>query len=133
MSLSIMMALISIGSFAIGINWGAVGVAAVSAISFTFIQVPIMVRAMTRIGPVRQQDIAKAMLPFVVSPLFVAAPLWYLRETSGAAGLAGVAALVYGLFGLCVLLLPGGRDFFATVMSMRSSLQFPRAKNASSA
>lgn len=123
MVMSMITALISIASFAIGVAWGAVGVAAVSAISFTFIQVPLMMRAMTRIGPVRLKDMVQAMIPFVVSPLCVAPPLWYLRETFSIWGLAGVAALAYALFGLCILLLPGGRDLFAMVISMRSSLR----------
>jgi PST family polysaccharide transporter len=123
MIVSVVTALIAIASFAIGIVWGVTGVAAVSAISFTFIQCPISIRAMTRTGPVQMDDMVKTLAPYIISALCVAVPLHYLRGTSNLVGLAGMGVLTYTLFGLCILLLPGGRDFFATVLSLFSTLR----------
>ena len=116
-------ALIGIASFAIGIRWGAVGVAAASALSFTFIQLPIMVRAMTRLGPIMLRDIVTTLAPFTAAALCVAVPLYYLRWVTHLPGLIGVGLLAYGLFGLCIRLLPGGREFFEMVVGLRHTLR----------
>lgn len=123
MMVSVVTALIGIASFAIGIVWGVTGVAAAAAISFTFIQFPITIRAMTRTGPIQMNDMAKTLAPYIVSALCVAVPLHYLRGTSSLAGLAGMGVLTYTLFAVCILLLPGGRDFFAILLSLFSALR----------
>lgn len=123
MRFSIATALISIVSFALGVHWGARGVAAVSAISFTFIQVPLMVYVMTRRGVVRVADVAGTLTPFFMADALVAVPLFLLRHSTGLPALVGIGALTYVLFIGCLLLLPGRREFLNMLLSLRSTLQ----------
>jgi hypothetical protein len=82
-----------------------------------------MVRAMTRMGPVTQRDIACTLAPFVVATLCVAVPLYYLRWISTLPGLICAGVLAYVLFGLCIRLLPGGRAFFEMLIGLRHTLR----------
>ncbi|MEI9973866.1 MAG: lipopolysaccharide biosynthesis protein [Ignavibacteriota bacterium] len=123
MVVAVITAIVSIVSFAIGIFWGAIGVAAVSAMSFTFVQLPIMIRAVTRVGPVTVRDIVNILAPFVATAAIVAVPLYFLRGLSGLPALAGVGLLSYALFALCIRLLPGGRAFFDMVIGLRHMLR----------
>jgi PST family polysaccharide transporter len=125
MVVSAITALISIASFAVGIAWGAVGVAAASSFSFTFLQLPLMIHTMTRTGPVSMRDMWSTLAPFIVAAGCVAAPLYLLRGISSIAGLAGVGLLAYGLFAGCILLLPGGRAFFTMLIGLRHSFGRP--------
>ena len=121
MAVTAITALLGIASFAVGIRWGAVGVAAASAFCFTFLQLPIMIRAMTRVGPVSMGDMGRTLAPFVAAACCVAGPLYFLRGISSIVGLAGIGLLAYGLFAVCILLLPGGRAFFTMLIGLRHS------------
>ena len=123
MKFSVATALISIASFALGVHWGVLGVAACSAISFIFIQLPLMVYAMTRKGVIRIRNLMAALVPFLVSAAVVAIPLYFLRNASGPVQLPAVGVLSYILFLLCLYVLPGGRDLFIMLRSMGSTLR----------
>jgi PST family polysaccharide transporter len=126
MKLSIATALISIASFAFGVHWGVVGVAASAAISFIFIQLPLMIYAMTRKGVITIGTMVRTLAPFLVSAALVAIPLYYLRNASGPIRLPAIGALSYGLFLLCLYVLPGGRDLLTMVRGIGSTLRQSR-------
>ena len=123
MRFSMVTALISIASFALGVHWGARGVAAFSAVSFTFLQVPLMVYIMTRQGVIRVGDVVRTMVPFFITDILVAIPLYFLRHTTGLPAMLGIGALTYVLFIGCLLVLPGRREFLNMLLSLRSTLQ----------
>lgn len=123
MRFSIATAVISIASFLAGVHWGAVGVAACSSMSFTFLQVPLMVYVMTRRGLVRISDVSRTMLPFFLADILVAIPLYLLRHATKLPALLGIGAMTYVLFVLCLAVLPGRRDFLKMLFSLRSTLQ----------
>lgn len=118
MRCSIYTALISIASFAIGVHWGAVGVAAASALSFNFIQTPLMLLAMTRAGSIRRSDIARSLVPFLGATLVVATVLFLSRRVTHPAELVALAIMSYLLFGCCVGLTPSGREFLKTLTKL---------------
>jgi PST family polysaccharide transporter len=126
MRLSIATALISIVSFALGVHWGIVGVAAAAASSFTFIQFPLMIYAMTKKGVITMRDMVRTLTPFFVSAVIVAVPLYYLRTASGPIKLSTIAALSYGLFLLCLYVLPGGRDLLTMIRGLGATLRLSR-------
>ena len=67
-------------AFAIGLPFGAQGVAAAYAVS-EILRSPISVWWATRIGPVRTNDVARTTAPFVVSALVVFAAIsWMARQ-----------------------------------------------------
>jgi polysaccharide transporter, PST family len=55
-------AIINTLSFAVGINWGVVGLAAAGAFSFLLIQTPLVMYGATRRGPVRASDMLRPLL-----------------------------------------------------------------------
>jgi PST family polysaccharide transporter len=126
MRFSIATALISIASFAVGVRWGIVGVASVAASSFTFIQLPLMIYAMTRKGVITLQDMFKTLTPFFVAAATLAVPLYYLRTASGPIKLPAIGALSYGLFLLCLYVLPGGRDLLSMIRGIGATLRLSR-------
>ena len=120
MRLSIVTALISIASFAIGIAWGAVGVAAVSALSFTFIQTPLMLWRVTREGAVGLRDMIGVLIPLCIAGLgAVAAILGCERVIAGRPLLLVAMAVSYLVFCGLIFVYPGGRDFFRTLVNLR--------------
>ena len=123
MRFSVATAVISIISFALGVHWGVVGVAAFAATSFTFVQLPLMVYAMTRKGEINRSLMVSTLAPFLCSAAVVAVPLYYLRHASGPIQLPAVCALSYGVFLLCLYILPGGRALFTMVLGIGSTLR----------
>ena len=111
MRASVVTAIISIASFATGVHWGAVGVACVSALSFSFIQVPYMLYVMTRRGIVTAQDILRTLTPFLVATALVAVPLYWMRSARTLPQMIGILLLSYTLYVVLLIVLPGGREF----------------------
>jgi PST family polysaccharide transporter len=111
MKASVATAFISIVSFAIGVHWGAVGVACVSALSFTFIQVPYMLYVMTRKGVVTLPDVSRTLAPFLIATPLVAVPLYWMRTAGTFPQMIGLLVLSYTLFVVLLMVLPGGREF----------------------
>ncbi len=66
MKLSIAVSLYSCAAFAIGVNWGALGVAIAYAIS-SAVRTPLELWYVARKGPVRVRDIAQAGTPFLLA------------------------------------------------------------------
>jgi PST family polysaccharide transporter len=127
MRFSIATALISIASFALGVHWGIVGVASAAACSFTFIQFPLMIYAMTRKGVITMRDMVRTLTPFLVSAVVVAVPLYYLRTASGPIKLPAVGVLSYALFLICLYVLPGGRDLVTMIRGIGTTLRLSRS------
>lgn len=111
MKASILTALISIASFAFGVHWGAIGVACVSALSFTFIQVPLMLYVMTRKGVITLSNVTRTLTPFAIATLLVAIPLYHMRDAWTFPQMASLLLLSYTSFVAALMVLPGGRDF----------------------
>jgi len=107
-------AVTTIVAFAIGLHWGAVGIAAAYAISEYAVRTPVSYWYLGRIGPVRMRDFV-----VVQAPLLVAAALTILAYhalIAGAWGLHGLPAILttvavsYALALAAVRLAPGGRQ-----------------------
>jgi PST family polysaccharide transporter len=111
MRASVATAVISIVSFAAGVHWGAVGVALVSALSFTFIQVPFMLYVMTRKGAIRSRDIVRTLTPFLIATVLVSIPLYRMRSAGRPAEIIALLLLSYTLFVALLMVLPGGAEF----------------------
>jgi PST family polysaccharide transporter len=123
MRTSVATAVISILSFAIGVHWGAVGVARVSALSFTFIQVPLMAYIMTRRGVVTLPGLLRTLAPFLIAIPLVAVPLYWLRAASTLPQMIALLVLSYGLFVVLLSVLPGGREFRKMLRSVGAMLR----------
>ena len=103
----------SILAIILGLRWGAIGVAAIYALSGVVIRKPVLLWWAGRRGPVRTQDIYRTILPALVASGVVATSLFLLRRVTGFNN--PVLGLVCSLF-LAVLLagatyaaLPDGR------------------------
>ena len=116
-------ALISVASFAIGIRWGAVGVVRLNAFTFVLLQTPLMVWGVTKDGVVTLRDFAKALLPLVVPAALATTALLALSNILS--GWMTLAALVsaYAVFGLSLLIMPGGRDLATSTWRLAASLR----------
>jgi PST family polysaccharide transporter len=77
MKWAIITSVISVASFAVGIRWGAVGVASLGALGFVLIQTPLIIWVATRTGPVGSKNVINAMMPMLLS-LVITAPTIYL-------------------------------------------------------
>jgi len=116
MRMSVLVACISVGAFALGSLWGVVGVARTSALSFMFLQTPLLVWAATRSGPVRLGALLRALLPLVAAGCVAAAATELaLSHLPGPRSLQvlGAFAIAYGAFVLTLLSQPGGRRMVA--------------------
>ena len=91
-------------AFAIGIPFGALGVAAAYAAS-EIIRAPAAICWATRKGPLRTRDVFMALVPFVLSALCSFAALWWVggRLASGPLSLALSMTAAYSI-ALCGLL-----------------------------
>ncbi|ADW71496.1 lipopolysaccharide biosynthesis protein [Granulicella tundricola] len=123
MKASVATAFISIISFAIGVHWGAVGVACVSSLSFTFIQMPLMLYVMTRKGVITLPDVVQTLIPFIITTLLVAIPLYWMRSAWTLPQMVGLLLLSYSLFVVLLMMLPGGRDFVKMLRNIRGTLR----------
>lgn len=116
---SIVTALLSIAAFAIGIPWGALGVAISSGISFTALQLPLMINRATRTGPVGPADVGRALAGLAVATIVTAGAVFAVRALHPP-GLVFVAgAVAYAVYTAGSLALPGGRGFVAGLRQLR--------------
>jgi hypothetical protein len=123
MRASVATAAISIVSFAIGVDWGAAAVARVSALSFSFIQVPLMVYVMTRKGIVTFPDVLRTLSPFLIAPAQVVAPLHWMRCADTLPQMVGLLFLSYTLFVVLLMVLPGGREFVKMLRNVGGTIR----------
>ncbi len=70
----------SILAIIVGLRWGAIGVAATYALSGIVIRKPVLLWWAGRKGPVRTQDIYRAILPALVASGVVAISIFLLRR-----------------------------------------------------
>lgn len=118
-------AVTSIAAFAIGLPWGAVGVAAAYAISDIALRLPVIWWWVGRKGPVRTRDLYLLALPFAVGAAAAAVALAAARRfTTGFAiiDLGLMAILAYGAAWAAVLAFPGGRAAFADALGLAVSV-----------
>ena len=121
MRLSVITAVVSVASFAIGIRWGALGVSAASALSFIAIQTPLSIQWAARRGAVGARDLVTTLLVLAIAGAIDGGALVAIRGSGHAVPLLATAAISYALFGLLVLVLPGGRSFFRTLVGLVAS------------
>ena len=108
-------AIISIGSFAVGVLWGVSGVAAAASLSFILLQTPLIIWGLTRRGLIRLKDLLRALLPLPVAGSASALSVWLLASHPFKGGFLVAAPVAYGVFAGVGLLLPGGRSLFAAL------------------
>jgi PST family polysaccharide transporter len=101
---------VNVLSFGIGILWGAVGVAAVSGVSYLCIQTPLVMYGATRRGPVNFVMIVRCILP-ICSAAVVAVSVIWLRPTLGGSWADVLVDLTisYGGTAGLMLAMPRGR------------------------
>jgi polysaccharide transporter, PST family len=89
-------AVVLVASFLAGLPWGPVGVAAAWTIVAWSIQVPLVVRAATRDGPVRVRDLVHAVYPVLIVAIATLVGLWLMEPRLAGMGRSG---LLLGLIG----------------------------------
>lgn len=116
-----LVSIINVASFALGLFWGVVGVAAVSALSFVFIQTPILMRQATREGAVTGRDVIRTTTPFALATVAV---LYATRDPLGGSPVSILAreAIAYATFTVALLAQPGGRRMFRSLHNLRGAL-----------
>ena len=120
---TVVVAAISVSSFALGVIWGIYGVAVVSAISFVCVQTPVMVWSSARTGHVNLVQFMSALALLLPAGALSGGVLLLLPKDASLAGLVGVTTVAYATFAMTLYVLPGGRTFFDTVIRMRSALR----------
>ncbi len=121
MRFSVIVAVISVMAFGLGSLWGVVGVARVSALSFMFVQTPLLVLAATRRGPVTLGMVLRALLPLTAAGLAAAAvAVGVVRYAVGPPWLvlAATFTLAYAVFLLVLVLQPAGRQLVSNARAM---------------
>ncbi len=109
-------ALLNVASIAIGAPWGAVGVACATALSFVFVQTPMVVWAATRRGPVGLAMLWRGLAPLLGAALVAAAATMAALHWAGPRPLLQVVAafvVAYGSFLLSLVAQPAGRRLLA--------------------
>lgn len=117
---------INVVSFVIGVLHGAIGVAAVSGLSFVFLQTPLFLWGATRGGAVSGRNVVRAMAPFSLAAVATAGVLVVAIQTIQAAQAPLMAVLsaeivAHAVFCAALACQSGGRRFFRTAWDLRSS------------
>lgn len=126
MQVNVAASLINVASFVIGVRWGAVGVASVSAVSFVFIQTPLLVWSATREGAVSAALLVRAIVPFFIAGIASAIALCLLTQVGGSASLATIVVneiVAYAVFAVALACLPAGMTFIRGTWNLRTSLR----------
>jgi PST family polysaccharide transporter len=121
---------ISVVAIGAGLPWGAVGVAAVYAVTDIVLKTPLLFWSVGRAGPVRTADLYRALLiPALAAAATFGAIMLFRRWVPVTSPLQGVAvSILLGLAATVVTLVltPGGRAAlrdvrrFGTLLSARS-------------
>ncbi|ABQ70865.1 polysaccharide biosynthesis protein [Rhizorhabdus wittichii RW1] len=114
----------SVLAFAIGLPWGAIGVAAAYALSDVLIRMPVLWWWVGRSGPVRHRDLLSIVWPFAIALAGTLAGLAGLRLWGGATGLAGLvlaAGLAFGSFAVLLAFTAPGRETLAEAAALVGS------------
>ena len=125
--LGVCTSLVTVTAFAIGLPWGAEGVAASYAVSAYVLRLPLLLVVLDRVGPVRGMDLGAMVLVPGAAALASALALPFLVDLAGSRSdlvtliVAGV--LNYALALAAVLLVPSARrTLVALVQRLRLSL-----------
>lgn len=116
-------------SFLLGLPWGPLGVARSYSLCTWLLQVPLIVWAATRAGPVRLRDVASACSTAAIGAAAAAVALVLARnhlESAKIEGLIFAILLSYAVHGVVLTLVPGGRRFLRDSWSLRSAFVNPR-------
>lgn len=123
-----------VGSFVIGLPYGAVGVAAAYTLVGCLVQGPILCWAVGRRGAVRPMDIARTALIFAVAAVAAAGAVYALRRLAGAlvdtdpiVVLAASAPVAYGAALAALALLPMQRSPITEAIEIARMILRPRA------
>jgi PST family polysaccharide transporter len=121
---------ISVAAIAAGLPWGAVGVAAVYAVSDIVVKTPLLFWSVGRTGPVRTRDLYRALLTPALAAGATFSSVMVFRELVSVSrplqGLGLSLLLGIGATILTLVLTPGGRAAlrdvrrFGTLLSARS-------------
>lgn len=106
----------SIAAFAIGLPWGAIGVAAAYALSDILIRMPVLWWWVGRAGPVRHRDLFEIVKPFAFALAGTLAALYLYRNISGAIDFPEIVLggfLAFGCFWVLLAAFGGGRESLA--------------------
>lgn len=118
---SVFAAVTSVASFVIGLRWGAVGVAAVYALSDILLRLPVLWWWVTRKGPITQGDLYAAAAPYAVASVACFGVLTLLQRfpfPNAFSQLAVSAIVAYATSWLVVALFKGGRDAMADTIHL---------------
>ncbi len=117
---------IVLASFAAGLPWGPVGVAAASAAFAWVVGSPLLFWAATRRGPVGLRDLLNAVLPVALATLAAGGTLASIPGSvwpAGAAGLAAALAVAYAATLAVLACLPAGNRMLRDLWRLRSTLR----------
>jgi PST family polysaccharide transporter len=118
---------ISVASFAAGLPWGPVGVAAGAGLSFFFLSTPLTCWGATRTGPVNFNDLLFAILPLFVSSSFTAIALiaiskvFLVEDNPGYLFFAMIAAPI--TFFSVLVCFQNGRSILQKTWRLRTALK----------
>ena len=102
-------------AFAIGLPWGAEGVAAAYGISSLAFRLPLIIWTLGRSGPVSRSDVLRLFAPYLLA-IACAATVWLAARVwlpaSAPLYLCASAALIYSVAWAVLLTLPSGRAAF---------------------
>ncbi|RAI03835.1 lipopolysaccharide biosynthesis protein [Acuticoccus sediminis] len=111
--LGVYTSLVTVAAFVVGLNWGAVGVAAAYAVSAYALRLPVLLLVVGRLGPVRPMDLGGIVLLLGGAAGASALALPLLADQTGAHGAIATLALAgvlnYALALVAVLAVPSSR------------------------
>jgi PST family polysaccharide transporter len=120
----------SVAAFAIGLPWGAIGVAAAYALSDVLIRMPVLWWWVGRSGPVRHRDLLEIMWPFGFALVGTLGALYLYRNISPDIGVPGIvlgAVLAFSCFWTLLAFFAGGRESLAEAAGLVSD-RFARVR-----
>lgn len=125
-----------VAAFAIGLPWGATGVAAAYALSDVLIRMPVLWWWVGRAGPVRHRDLIDIVKPFVFALSGTFGVLYLYRNMSGAIQFSEVVLggfLAFGCFWALLATFAGGRESLAEAVGLAGARlgRFRRGDEAS--
>ena len=116
----------TIAAYAIGLPWGATGVAAGATISLYVVQLPLFVFVSTRAGHVGLALMLRTLAPVALGLAAAAAALALINRYMAVGGFAAIClslVVAYGATLATLIVLPSGRQFLTRAVSLRSSFR----------
>lgn len=112
-------------AYLVGIHWGLLGVASVSAVSAYFIPTPLLFWAAARTGPVTRTFYLKIILPFILATLGAMAAIKLYDNFIGIerlVDLMAVGVIAYAAAAIVLSVFPSGRGTLRSALSIRKAL-----------